>query len=211
MGTPCNPVDPKNDMGSCNSMPCPTGQTCIDIGSDAGPQCFLTCDPNNQGSCPCDRACGPLTGPDGGPAGGGCFPENTVGERCNSTFGTGGCAQNLICFSSAGTTNSYCLPFCKTNADCPMHTGCVQIIEQLADGGTMPVGMACAYDYGPTGKAIGSACGATDMCISDSLCAPGGDAGTSCLPQCDGPGAMCATGTCTAVVEGTSTIGYVCK
>jgi hypothetical protein len=194
-----------NDMKPCGTMGCPAGQTCIDLGGDAGAQCFLSCDPNNQGTCPCDRACGQLTGPDGGPAGGGCFPENMVGERCNSTFGAGGCAQNLICFSSAGTTNQYCLPYCKANSDCPAHTGCVQIVEQLPDGGQMPVAMACAYDYGPGGKAIGSTCGATDMCISASLC------DGTCLPQCDGPGATCATGTCTAVVEGTSTIGYVCK
>jgi hypothetical protein len=202
-GTPCNPTDPKNDMMPCGTMGCPSGQTCINI-PDAGATCFLECDPNNQGTCPCDRRCEGLIGPDGGPAGGGCFPANSVGERCNTTYGAGACAQNLICFSSAGTMKAYCLPYCKTAADCPAHTGCVQIVE-IVDGGQVPIAKACAYDYGPTGKTIGSTCGAMDSCISDSLC------DGTCLPQCDGPGGTCATGTCTAVMEGSTTIGYVCK
>jgi hypothetical protein len=166
--------------------------------------CYLTCDPNNQATCPCDRFCGALQGPDGGAAGGGCFPANGEGERCDIQFDKGGCAQNLICARSAGSTKAYCEPLCKTQADCPAHTNCVQIVDM----NMKPVAMACAYDYGPTGKAIGSTCGATDACISDSLC------DGTCLPQCNGPGdtTTCTMGkTCTAVVEGTRTIGYVCK
>jgi hypothetical protein len=163
---------------------------------------MMTCDPTDQATCPCDRYCGGLVGPDGGPAGGACFLSNVEGERCDIMFNNGpGCAQNLICARSAGSMKAYCEPFCKTQADCPAHTNCVQIVDQ----NNKPIAMACAYDYGPGGKPAGATCGAMDACISDYLC------DGTCLAQCDGPGGMCATGTCTALVEGTTTIGYVCK
>jgi hypothetical protein len=160
----------------------------------------------NQATCPCDRYCGALQGPDGGAAGGGCFPANGEGERCDIQFDKGGCAQNFICARSAGSMKSYCEPICKTQADCPAHTNCVKIVDQ----NMMVVGMACAYDYGPNGTPIGMPCMATTNCISDSLC----DTTGKCLAQCNGPGdtTTCMAGmTCTALVEGTTTTGYVCK
>jgi len=102
--------------------------------------------------------------------------------------------------SAAGTTDAYCSPICTKQTDCPGHTTC-DAIEYMGQ----TVGMACIYDTGPSGKAEGSACGATDSCITETLC------DTTCLPQCDGPSGMCTTGTCTAVLEGTTTLGYVCK
>jgi hypothetical protein len=186
-----------NDMMPCGTG-CPSGQVCFGSGT-----CYLACDPNDQATCPCDRYCGALVGPDGGAAGGACFPANTEGERCGTTFGPGmgGCAQSLFCVSAAGTTNAYCSPVCTQQSDCPAHTGCVAILNSMM----MTIGMACAYDYGPNGLAEGSKCGATDSCISNTLC------DGTCLPQCDGPGGTCASGTCTAVTEGSATLGYVCK
>jgi hypothetical protein len=184
---------------------CPAGQICFGVGI-----CVDTCDPNNQATCPCDRYCAALSGPDGGNAGGACFPGNTAGQRCGEIVGPdggltpflyGGCAQNLLCGSSAGSAKPYCLPECATQADCPAHSNCVQFNN--AQG--QPVAKACAYDTGPGGKAVGSTCAAADSCITDTLC------DGTCDAQCDGPGGTCATGTCTAVVEGTKTLGYVCK
>lgn len=201
--TQCNPVDPMNDMGACGSG-CPAGQTCVGAGV-----CLLTCDAADQGTCPCDRRCYELVGPDGGQVGAACFLGNSAGERCDQVPGpdgglvnflNGGCAQNLLCGRSAGSMKDYCLPTCTTQADCPAHTGCVTFTDSMNN----PVGMACAYDTGPSGALEGSACTAATSCITDTLC----DA--TCLPQCDGPGGTCATGTCTAVLEGTATLGYVC-
>jgi hypothetical protein len=191
-------------MQACGTG-CPTGQICFGSGI-----CVDQCDPNNQATCPCDRYCAGLVGPDGGSVGGACFYGNTAGERCDEVAGPdgglvpflhGGCAQNLICARSAGSVKDYCLPICVTQADCPAHMNCVQFTNSM----NQPVAMACAYDTGPGGKATGTTCGATDSCITDDLCS------STCLVQCDGPGGTCATGTCTAVVEGTQTLGYVCK
>ncbi len=131
------------------------------------------------------ESCGTFAGLDGG----------------TTFYGTGGCAQNLLCGESAGSTRSYCLPDCTTQADCPPHANCVPFMS-----GMTVVGMACAYDTGPGGIAVGMACGATDSCVNDTLCESG-----TCKPQCEGPGGTCASGTCTAVVEGSKTLGYVCK
>jgi len=202
----CAAVDPNNDMKPCGSG-CPAGQTCFGPGSGV---CVLSCDPNDQATCPCDRYCGGLVGPDGGPAGGACFPANTAGERCDQipgpdgglvNFDKGGCAQALLCGRSAGSMKDYCIPLCATQADCPAHTNCVQFLDSMMK----PVAKACAYDTGPGGLALGATCAATDSCIADTLC------DGTCKTQCDGPGGVCATGTCTAVLEGTKTLGYVCK
>jgi hypothetical protein len=67
----------------------------------------------------------------------------------------------------------------------------------------------CAYVSGPNGnKDLGQACTpASDVCKAGQLC------DGMCRAQCDGPGAACATGTCTEVDDTASgkVIGYVCK
>jgi hypothetical protein len=194
----CNPTDPMNDGQPCGTG-CPMGQTCVN--SNSGPVCRLDCDPNAQASCPCDRSCYGLTTPDGGVAGGACFPGNPAGERCNSNFGTGDCAQGRFCINSGGSMNAYCAYDCKMNTDCPAQMFCAMINNSMGQ----LVGTACAYTYNSMGKAAGAACAATDSCVTGYLC------DGTCKPQCDGPGGTCAAGTCTALTDGAKTIGYVCK
>jgi hypothetical protein len=180
------------DGAACGTG-CPTGQSCVNPGT-----CYLDCDPANQGTCPCDRFCAGLTDADGGVVGGVCVPGNAAGERCDTTFGKGGCAQALMCLTYAG--GGYCGAYCASDADCPAQTFCADITS-----GGQPVGKACAYGNNAQGKAAGAACAATDVCVDGYLC------DGTCKPQCDGPGGTCASGTCTKLADGAKTIGYVCK
>jgi hypothetical protein len=97
----------------------------------------------------------------------------------------------------------YCNYKCVSQADCPAQTTCQPV---FVSGN--PAGNVCAYNSGPNGnKDLGQTCTTSDVCKGGQLC------DGTCLPQCDGPGAACATGTCTSV-DDTATgkiVGYVCK
>lgn len=167
----------------------------------AGDTCYLDCDPGNQASCPCDRFCAGLTDADGGVVGGVCIPGNGAGERCDTSFGKGGCAQALMCLTSNGAGAAYCGALCATDTDCPAQTFCATI----TNGSGATVGKACAYGYNAQGKAAGAACASTDVCVTGYLC------DGTCKAQCDGPGGTCLGGTCTKLTDGAKTLGYVCK
>ncbi|MFI5288543.1 MAG: hypothetical protein ACHQ17_02790 [Polyangia bacterium] len=203
----CNPIDPKSDGQDCSKAACPSGTIGVSLGG--GCTCLLSCTPGADTECPCDRRCITLTAGDMGVVGGACLVGNGAGERCgadasNMPFGHGLCAQNLTCAGDA-SGKAYCLWNCGAQADCPVQTSCFQITNQQQ----MVVGMACTYNAGASGVASGSACTpAGQACITDNLC------DTTCKPQCDGPGATCASGTCTALTDaakGQKLIGYVCK
>lgn len=131
------------------------------------------------------------------------MPGNGVAQRCNSaTYGYGyGCAQSMLCVNSNNAPEAYCAQSCAVQGDCPAQTWCAQI---TTSGGQV-AGMGCVYSYSTSGKAAGAACAATDTCVTGYLC------DGTCKQQCDGPGGTCATGTCTALVDGSKTIAYVCK
>jgi len=203
----CNPIDPKTDGPDCSKEACPSGT--IGVGLNGGCTCLLACTPGADTECPCDRRCITLTSGDMGVVGGACLAGNGAGERCGTDtsgmpFGHGLCAQNLTCAGDA-SGNAYCLWNCGGQSDCPVQTSCSPITNQ----NQMVVGMACTYNAGASGVASGSACDpAGQACITANLC------DTTCKPQCDGPGASCASGTCTALTDaakGGKLIGYVCK
>jgi hypothetical protein len=165
--------------------------------------CYQVCNPAMP-TCSCGRRCTSIIQPGGGTANV-CLPANGPGEKCGNDaagmpYGTGNCQQGLSCVgSSAGTR--YCVGPCTTSQDCPAQTTCEAVVA-----GMMVSGNVCWYNSQPTGKALGSACTLTDICITDSLC------DGTCKPRCTGPGAQCATGTCTQLVDANQQlIGYVCK
>jgi hypothetical protein len=214
-GMQCATTDPMGDGLDCSgTFSCPSGQICVrDNGSSASYHCKYRCDTGGQvvpALCPCDRACLTLTDTDGGVVGAGCILGNTAGERCGANgggtpiFGQGACAQNTFCAGPAGGS-AYCLWDCQGQGDCPAATTCSPIMNS----GGMQIGLACTYNYGAAGIAGGAACTAlTDTCQSGYICD-----GTKCQLQCDGPGATCGVGTCTAVTDTmkNKVIGYVCK
>ncbi len=205
----CNPKDPMTDGTACPSTgPCPSGQTAVNFGGSC--KCFQTCTTNPE--CSCNRLCDPLTLNDAS-AGAACLPGNSPGERCgrnpNGTpaFGVPFCGQLTACVNAdQAQMFRYCSYRCTSQTDCPAQTTCK---PYFTNG--QPDGLVCAYNSGPNGnKNLGDACTAADVCKTGLLCA-----GT-CLPQCDGPGATCASGTCTLVTDGGDMasgkiIGYVCK
>lgn len=206
MATPtqCNPNDNMGDGQAC-SAGCPTGTMGVNV--SGGCKCFTKC--NTDPDCACDRLCDPITVNDAG-AGGACLPGNTPGTRCGrdaqgNAFGSVFCGQLTLCVNSDQTfTTRYCNYKCTTQADCPFQTVC----EQYTVNG-QAAGNVCAYISGVNAtKMLGDACDPhKDVCQAGQLCD-----GSNCRAQCDGPGATCAGGgTCTAVVDGTQTVGYVCK
>lgn len=208
--TACNPNDPNDDGSDCStSFTCPTGQSCVQV-SGSTYQCFHACDPGKDTECACDRRCVTLTSGDAGVVGGACLKGNGAGERCGvdtsgMPFGHGACAQNLTCAGSSGGA-AYCLYDCKGQTDCPFETTCAPITNQSG----MTVGNACILDSTPGGIAAGMSCSPTsNACVTDYLCG-----GTTCDRLCDGPGGMCASGTCTALTDpnkNNEVVAYLCK
>ncbi|HEX6835087.1 MAG TPA: hypothetical protein VF334_00865 [Polyangia bacterium] len=202
--TACNPTDPMTDGSPC-SAGCPAGTVGVNLGGTC--KCFTKCTVDPE--CSCNRLCDPVTFSEGGMTAA-CLPGNDPGTRCGKdtgtgqTFGTGLCGQLTTCINAdQAQMFRYCSYKCSSQADCPAQTTCQPVMV----GGTT-VGNACAYNSGPNGnKDLGQTCTSTDVCKSGQLC------DGTCVPQCDGPGAACATGTCT-VLDDTATgkvIGYVCK
>src|SRR5579859_1747305 len=188
--TACAPTDPMSDGQPCGNS-CPGGQ--IGVGAGAACQCWQMCDPATPQQCACDRRCAPLTRGDMGVVGGACLVANGPGERCGQSGGTGlnaaGCAQNLQCVNADNALMfRYCNYDCTHGEPCPAQTTCTQL--------TGVATKACIYNSAMGGKAAGAACVPTDQCDQGLLCAGG-----TCKPQCDRPGATCATGTCTAFTD----------
>ncbi len=193
--TACNPVDDHSDGQTCSTtVACPTGTIAVALGGAC--RCWQRCTINFE--CACDRVCDALTTGDGGAAGGACLPGNGAGTRCGqdsstgALFGNGLCAQGLTCID-ADSTHRYCAYVCTSAADCPAQTTC----DSLSDG-TSACGLAA-------GTATAGATCTTNNCVDGQLC------DGTCKPQCDGPGAICASGSCTALSDGEQVIGYVCK
>src|SRR5262249_3948155 len=123
----------------------------------------------------------------------------------NQPFGNVFCGQLALCVNAdpAGMYR-YCNYKCTMPSQCPADTTCVQVVDSMGN----PIGNVCAYTSGPNGnKDLGQACGPTDTCKTGQLC------DTVCRAQCNGPGASCASGTCTRLDDTASgkVIGYVCK
>lgn len=205
--TACSPTDPMSDGSPC-SAGCPAGTSGVNLPTGEC-KCLTNCTVDAE--CSCNRYCAKLSKPDAGLVGMACVPGNTPGERCGTNgsgmpYGLKSCGQLTVCVNAdAAQMFLYCNYKCETQADCPAQTIC----QALFDKNNNPIGNVCAYTAGPNGtKDLGQACTpATDVCKTGQLC------DGTCLPQCDGPGATCATGTCT-VVNDTATgrvIGYVCK
>ncbi len=201
----CSPTDPMNDGTPC-SAGCPGGTIGVNFGGSC--KCFTSCTVDTQ--CSCNRLCDPVTFVDAA-AGAACLPGNAPGERCGSDatgapiFGVSRfCGQLTTCVNAdAAQMFRYCNYKCASQADCPAQTTCQAV---YVNGN--PVGSVCAYNSGPNGnKDLGQTCTASDVCKTGQLC------DGTCVPQCDGPGGACATGTCTRL-DDTATgkvIGYVCK
>jgi hypothetical protein len=195
--TACNPVDSHADGQVCSTTEaCPAGTIAVTLGGLC--RCWQRCTIDFE--CACDRVCDALTTSDGGAAGGACLPGNFSGWRCGqdsstgALFGFGVCAQGLTCID-ADSTHRYCAYVCTSAADCPAQTMC----DPLSDGTS-----ACAYAAGTA--AAGATCTAnSNDCVDGQLC------DGTCKTQCDGPGATCASGTCTALTDGNKFIGFVCK
>ena len=191
--TACNPVDEHSDGVACSTtMACPPNTIAVARGGAC--HCYQRC--TIDFDCACDRVCDALTASDGGAAGGACLPGNGAGTRCGqdasgALIGNGLCAQGLTCID-ADATHRYCAYVCTSAADCPAQTTC----DALSDNTN-----ACGFAAGTATRTCGSG-----NCIDTELC----DSGT-CEPQCDGPGATCASGSCTALTDGSKIIGYVCK
>ena len=206
--TACSPTDPMSDGSPC-SAGCPAGTSGVNLPTGEC-KCLTNCTADAE--CSCNRYCAKLSRPDAGLVGQACVPGNAPGERCGldgsgmPPYGLKSCGQLTVCVNAdAAQDFLYCNYKCETQADCPAQTIC----QALFDKDNNPIGNVCAYTAGPNGtKDLGQACTpATDVCKTGQLC------DGTCLPQCDGPGAACATGTCT-VVNDTATgrvIGYVCK
>jgi hypothetical protein len=197
----CSTVDPMLDGQPCPMTGCPANQ--IPVTTNGSCQCWQKCDPSAPTVCPCDRRCAELVRGDMGVVGGGCVPGNGPGERCGESGVSGdnalGCAQGMVCVNAdpAGM-NRYCVYDCTGNLSCPVQTSCLTLSSSTQ--------MACAFDSITNGVAAGGACQPNDQCAIGLLCADG-----TCKPQCDRPGATCASGSCTALTDGTRTSGYVCK
>jgi hypothetical protein len=208
-GLQCATTDPMGDGADCSgTFTCAAGQICVSDSS--GFHCKYKCNDSTgnviPALCPCDRACLTLTNSDGGVVGAGCILGNTGGERCNTAFGTGACAQQTFCAGPSGGS-AYCLWDCTAGGnECPAATTCSPIMN----GGGMQIGLACTYNYGNAGIAGGATCASlNDTCMTGFICD-----GTKCQTQCDGPGGTCGIGTCTAVsdpAKNNKVIGYVCK
>ena len=192
----CNPVDDHSDGQSCSAtLACPAGTIAVALGGAC--RCYWRCSLDVE--CPCDRTCDALTASDGGAAGGACLPGNAAGTRCGqdasgALIGNGLCAQGLSCID-ADSTHRYCAYGCTSASDCPAQTMCLPLSNQSS---------ACALVAGPA-PANAPCAAPNNDCVDGQLCV-----GT-CKPQCDGPGAACATGSCTALLFDNQVIGYVCE
>jgi hypothetical protein len=204
--TACSPTDPMSDGSPC-SAGCPAGTQGVNLPTG---ECKCLMDCTADAECSCNRYCSTLSKPDAGVVGKACVPGNTPGERCGSNgsgmpYGLKSCGQLTVCVNAdASKMFLYCNYKCESQADCPAQTTC----QPLFDANNNPIGNVCAYNSGPNGnKDLGQACATGDVCKTGQLC------DGTCLPQCDGPGATCATGTCTVLNDTASgrTIGYVCK
>lgn len=200
----CSPTDPMNDGSSC-AAGCPSGTIGVNLNGSC--KCYDTCTTDTQ--CSCNRLCDPVSFVDAG-AGAACLPGNDPGTRCGrdasgAPFGNVFCGQLAVCVNAdQAQMFRYCNYKCVAQPDCPAQTVC----QTYTDSQGNPLGNVCAYTSGPNGnKDLGQTCTATDTCKTGQLC------DGTCLPQCDGPGATCATGTCTVVNDTASgkVIGYVCK
>ena len=98
----------------------------------------------------------------------------------------------------------YCNYKCLSQADCPAQTNCQADLRFDGQSDRQRVRVQLGTERQ---QDLGQACTASDTCKTGQLC------DGTCLSQCDGPGATCATGTCTIVNDTASgkTIGYVCK
>lgn len=202
----CNPTDPMTDGSPC-SAGCPAGTIGVNLPSGAC-ECLATCmsDPD----CSCNRFCDNLTRPDAGVVGKACVPGNAPGVRCGADA-SGKPYYEKFCRQGTSCVNAdparmflYCSYTCRTQADCPAQTAC----QAELDGNGNAIGDVCAYVSGPSGnKDLGQPCGAGDVCKTGQLC------DGVCRAQCDGPGAACATGSCSELDDAASgkVIGYVCK
>jgi len=200
----CNPTDPMTDGSPC-SAGCPSGTIGVNLNGTC--KCYTTCTVDTE--CSCNRFCDKVDFADAG-AGHACLVGNEPGQRCGTDganmpiFQNAFCGQLTTCINAdAAQMFRYCSYKCNSQADCPAQTTC----QPVYIGGN-PVGNACAYNSGPNGnKDLGQACASSDVCKTGQLC------DGTCLPQCDGPGAACATGTCSVVNDTASgkVIGYVCK
>jgi hypothetical protein len=205
--TACDPTDPMNDGTPCSAKGgCPTGTIGVNFGGTCS--CYTKCTVDPE--CSCNRLCDPVKLDDAS-AGGACLPGNTPGERCSrdpvtgNPFGEVICGQLTVCVNAdAAQMFRYCSYKCVTQSDCPAQTTCQQLTDSMGN----PIGNVCAYNSGPNGnKMLGEACTNSDVCQAGQLCAG------VCAPQCDGPGAACASGTCTRIDDPTNgkVIGYVCE
>jgi hypothetical protein len=191
--TACNPVDDHSDGQPCGMSACADGTVAVAIGGVC--RCYQRCTLDVE--CACDRVCDALTTSDGGAGGSACLPGNGAGTRCGqdasgALIGNGLCAQGLTCLDS-DATHRYCAYDCTTAGVCPAQTTC----DPLSNGA--------------------SACGLMSAMLASDVACNGGDCAVGllcdgvCRTQCDGPGAACTSGTCSALADGTRIIGYVCK
>ena len=202
--TMCAPDDPMTDGTPC-SAGCPADTIPVNFGGSCG--CYQKCTTNPE--CSCNRLCDPIVVADAG-AGGACLPGNEPGTRCSrdattgQPFGNVFCGQLTLCVNAdAAKIFRYCNYLCNVQADCPAQTICQAYTS--SDGTS---GHVCAYASGPNGnKNLGDPCGPGDVCKAGQLC------DGVCRTQCDGPGAACASGTCTRLDDPASgkVIGYVCR
>jgi hypothetical protein len=203
--TQCSPTDPMTDGTPC-SAGCPSNTFGVNLGGAC--KCYYKCTVDPE--CSCNRLCDPLSLPDGGVIGSACLPGNDPGTRCGRDasghpFGNVFCSQLSLCVNAdpAGAYR-YCNYKCTAQTVCPAQTTCVPVTDAMG----MPLGSVCAYTSGPNGtKNAGDACSGTDICKTGLLC------DGVCRSQCDGPGAPCASGTCTRLDDPATSkvIGYVCK
>jgi hypothetical protein len=205
--TVCNPVDPLSDNTPCANG-CGVGT--VGVTQNGACSCLMTCDPAYPTECPCDRRCAALVRGDAGMVGGACLFANGPGERCgvpgSATNSGRGCAQGTYCVAiDEADTLRYCSYDCGSTP-CPAQLLCLTLTDPATG---QPAGRACVSSARPNGKTAGSPCAPTglpaDACLTGLLC------DGTCKPECDGPGAACASGTCTRLTFGTRIVGYVCK
>lgn len=199
----CAPDDPMTDGTPC-SAGCPDGTLAVNLAGGCG--CYQKCATNTE--CACDRLCDPIRVGDAG-VGGACLVGNDPGTRCSrdamgQPYGHVFCGQLTLCVNAdPAKMYRYCSYLCDAQADCPAQTVCQPF---TAPDGTS--GKVCAYVSGPNGtKNEGDPCGPNDVCKTGLLC------DGVCRAQCDGPGAACASGSCTRLDNPASgkVIGYVCR